>query len=190
MIKFATKLKESGGMTMAEDVRVAIDAVWASQPQEIKTSPRLRQQLMLEMYFSAFARGSAVAEEQDWTRALGWFERQKAIRLVFFSEAIPDMVGVYTQRLRKILDGMSRALRAGKPIGEVAQSFVQLATAVGAYKDNDLSVFKRAWEAMLYFLVEIDVIGANGHAYLKVVPTPGETDTWLPANFKIIHPRK
>jgi hypothetical protein len=189
MVKYASKFAE-GGMTLVDDVRVAVDSLWDSQPENVKTSPRLRQQLLLETYFAAFARGSAVAQAQDWAIALKWFERQKAIRRVFFSEEIPDQVGVYIQRLRKILNGMSRDLRAGKPVGGVAQSFVQLATGVGAYLDNDLPTFKRAWESMLHFLVEVNVVGSNGHTYLKVVPTPAENDTWLPPEFKIIHPKK
>jgi hypothetical protein len=187
MVKVAKQMK---GITMAPGIREMVEAVWATQPQEVKTSPRLRQQLLLEMYFAAFSRGSLVAEQSDWLVALKWFERQKAIRRVFFSEEIPDMVGVYTQRLRKAIQEMLWALREGRHLGEVAMSMRDLATKVGAYKDNDLSTFQRAWQSMLTFFVEIDVKGSNGHTYQKVVPVPAETDTWLPLDFKIIHPKK
>lgn len=187
-VGIAEKLKN--GISVSQDVRDQIAAIWNSQPDEMRKSPRLRQQFLLEMYFATFARGSAVAEAQDLAVAVKWFERQKAIRAVFFSEEIPDMVGVYTQRLRKVLEGMIKDLRSGKHLGEVAQSFRDLATTTSAYKDNDLTTFKRAWEAMIPFLVEIPVGAANGHVYQKVVPMPDETDTWLPAEYKLINPKR
>lgn len=180
----------SKGMTMSPDVKNKVDEIWDSQPEELQQSPRLRSQFILEMYLAAFSRGSAVAEAQDLAVAVKALERQKPMRKKFFSEEIPSMVAVYIQRLRKVLEGMTRDLRKGTYLGEVAQSFAQLATTCLAYKDNDLDTFKRAWDAMLPFLVEIQVTAANGHEYQKVVPMPGETDTWLPEGYKLIHPKR
>ena len=180
--------KRLGGMSRSEEARVQFESIWQRQSEELRKSPRLRQQFLLELYFAAFARGSAVAEAQDLAVATKWFERQKAIRTVFFSEEIPDQVGVYVQRLRKIMEGMLKDLRKGKHLAEVALSFRDLATQCLAYKDNDMTMFKRAWEAMIPFFVEIPMQAANGHVYQKVVPVPAETDMWLPAECKIIHP--
>jgi hypothetical protein len=145
MVKNAASLAANGiTMKMAEGTRAQVDVLWKSQPEAVRKSPRLRQQLTLEAYFSAFSRGSSIVEGEDWERASKWFERQTAIRRVFFSEEIPDQVGVYIQRLRKIHGEMGRNLRKGRPIGEVALSYRDLATQTLAYKDNDLGIFQRA----------------------------------------------
>ena len=187
-IAIAEKVK--GGMSQSQEASIQFETIWQMQPEELRKSPRLRQQFLLEAYFQAFARGSAVVEAQDLAVATRLFERQKVIRRVFFSEEIPNQVGVYIQRLRKISEEMLRALRKGRHLAEVALSFRDLATQCLAYKDNDLDTFRRAWDAMIPFLVEIRVKAGNGHEYEKVVPMPEETDTWLPTTFTLIHPKK
>lgn len=170
----------SGRMTMTAEVKKQIDEIWKGQPQEFRQSPRLRQQFLLEMYLAAYSRGSAIAEAQDLAIAVKALDRQKAIRLKHFTEEIPNQVGVYTKRLKDVHKDMLRRLRRGMDVGDVALSLPQLMTQTLAYKENDLPNFNQAWKALTPLWLEVKVKAVNGHTYKKFVPTPEETDMWLP----------
>jgi hypothetical protein len=167
-------------MVMAADVKTRLDEIWSGQPEEFQKSPRLLQQFILEMYLEAFNRGSAMVQMQDLEIAVKALERQKTIRAKFFTEEIPNQVGVYSNRLKAVHREMMRRLRRGVGIGDVALSLPQMMTQTLAYKENDLPNFNQAWKAQNPFWVEIPVKSKNGHTYQKFVPTPEETDTWLP----------
>jgi hypothetical protein len=169
-------------MVMAADVKTKLDEIWSGQPEDFQKSPRLRQQFILELYLAAFSRGSAVAELQDVGIAVKALERQKPIRTKFFMEEIPNQVGVYSNRLKAVHREMMRRLRRGVGIGDVALSLRDIMTRTLAYKENDLPNFNQAWKAQGPFWIEIPVKTKNGHTYQKFVPTPEETDTWLPVD--------
>lgn len=164
---------------MAPDVKVRINEIWAQQETEFRQSPRLRQQFLLEMYLSAFSRGSAVAETQDLDIAVRFLNRQKAIRRRFFADEISNQIGVYGNRLKKIHADMLHRLRQGRPIDSVAMTLPHIMTATLAYKENDLPNFNQAWKAQSVFFMDCQVKGKNGHPYKKYIPVPSESDTWL-----------
>jgi hypothetical protein len=170
----------AGRITMSAEVKNGIDEIWDRQPEEIQQSPRLRQQFMLEMYLTAFSRGSAVAEPQDLAIAVKALDRQKAIRGKLFADEMPNQVGIYTNRLKGIHKDMQHRLRSGVAISTVALSLRDLMTQTFAYKENDLPNFNQAWKAQSAFFLECKVASkSNGHVYKKFVPVPEETDLWL-----------
>jgi hypothetical protein len=180
LLDYAQRIKQ---IKMAGDVRPRIGEIWSAQEAEFRQSPRLRQQFLLEMYLSAFSRGSAVAESQDLDVAVKALNRQKPIRRKFFADEIPNQVGVFGNRLKKVHADMTHRLRQGTDFALVAMSLRDIMTKTLAYKENDLPNFNQAWKAaQSTFFVEVQVTSpVNGHAYKKWVPLPEESDTWLPA---------
>jgi hypothetical protein len=172
-------LKVSGHMKMADGVKSLLDGFWKSQPKEHRNRVRWKKHLMLDMYMSAFGRGSMIAEVQDWEAAKRIYLRQVAIREKHFTTEAPDRIGVYNSRIRVIVERMAARLRAGETVQQVALSERGFMTATNAYRDNDVHTFKMAWrhwEGAL--LASVHITGGNGQKYTKFVPMPEENEVW------------
>lgn len=181
IIKTVQSAKTSG-LTLSAEAKATFQEVWNRQEPQYKTSPRFRQQFMLEVYLKAIGEGRTVALPSDVLVANEIVERRKPIRQKYLDEQIPNQAGVYTSRLKAIHADMFRQLRRGIRWETVALSKRDLATMTQAYKEADLSTFNQAWNSMKSFWTPVGVKANNGHTYAKYVPMPEEHDMWLPAD--------
>jgi hypothetical protein len=173
---------KTSGLTLSAEAKATFQEVWNRQEPQYKTSPRFRQQFMLEVYLKAIGEGRTTALPSDVLVASEIVERRKPIRQKFLDEQIPNQAGVYTSRLKAIHADMFRQLRRGIRWETVALSKRDLATMTQAYKEADLSTFNQAWNSMKSFWTPVNIRANNGHTYAKYVPMPEEQDMWLPAD--------
>jgi hypothetical protein len=168
------------GLTMSVEAKATFQDVWGRQETQYKTSPRFRQQLMLEVYLKAIGEGRTVALPSDVLVANEVVERRKPIRQKYLDEQIPNQAGVYTSRLKAIHAKMLKQLRRGIRWETAAVSKRDLATMTLAYKEADLMTFNQAWNSMKSFWTPVNLMADNGQTYAKFVPMPEEHDMWLP----------
>ena len=169
----------TGQMTMGDGVKALVDEFWKSQPKEHRARSRWKKHLMLDMYMSAFGRGSMIADTVDWEAAKKQYLRQVIIREKHFVTEVPDKIGVYNSRIKALVERMTVRLRAGETIKQVAMSQRDFTTITHAYRDNDIHTFQQAWrnwEGSL--LASIKIEGKNGQEYKKFVPIPDEDEVW------------
>ncbi len=172
-------LKTSGHMKMADGVKALVDGFWKAQPKEHRNRVRWKKHLMLDMYMSAYGRGSMIAELPDWEAAKKIYLRQVAIREKHFITEVPDKIGVYNHRIRVIVERMEARLRAGETVQKVALSQRDFMTATHAYRDNDVHTFNHAWRHWEGALLNsVPITGGNGQKYTKYVPVPNEDEAW------------
>jgi hypothetical protein len=173
------QLPKSGEIKMAPGVDEALESFWTSLPNDMQTRVRLKSYLAQDMFMSAHGRGSMLAELEDLNIALKIFQRQIVIRQKHFTDEVPDKVGLYLGRLKKITEHMRRRLRAGETIGMAAKSQRDFQTETGAYRDNELHTFNTAWRNWESSqLASVQVTAKNGHQYPKFVPIPDEDENW------------
>jgi putative DNA primase/helicase len=173
------QLPFSGLMTMLPETKQKLSNYWKVQPPEVKSKPRFKTYLMLDMFDAAWSQGRMIAEPQDLDAAIRIFERQLVIRQVHFTEEAPDKVGAYLGKFKKITESMRRRLNAGEDISLVAKSLRDFQNETHAYRNNDLQTFNFAWNNWKAQMLPVKVKATNGHAYDKFVPEPNENETWL-----------
>jgi putative DNA primase/helicase len=168
-------LDYSGTMTMDADAKAHLDDFWKFQPDAIRRKARWRKNLILDAYMSAFGCGRKGVELKDVVIAIKIFKRQLIIRQVCFTTEVPDRIGYYIGQLKRITQGMQNRLNEGDNADIVARSERDFETATHAYRDNELHIFKRAWDAYYRkWLQPVTVKRANGRDYLKYLPKPIE----------------
>lgn len=173
------QLPLSGLMTMLPETKQKLGSYWKVQPPEVKSKPRFKTYLTLDMFDAAWSQGRMIAEPQDLDAAIRIFERQLVIRQVHFTEEAPDKVGTYLGKFKKITESMRRRLNAGEDISLVAKSLRDFQNETNAYRNNDLQTFNFAWNNWKAQMLPVKVKATNGHAYDKFVPEPNENETWL-----------
>jgi Bifunctional DNA primase/polymerase, N-terminal len=172
-------LKLDVKMTMSEGIKEQIRQFWERQEGSVKRGLRFKKYLILDMYMAAFGRGVLVAEQEDLDVAIKIFNRQMLIRKVCFTTEIPDRVGFYSGKIKAILELMQAGLNAGKHVGDVAVSIVKFHDMTHAYRDNELSVFNRAWASLQDHIKAVRVKSRNGQDYVKYIPMPNEDEAWM-----------
>lgn len=173
-----SKLPKTGEITMAPGVDNRLEAFWGTLPNAVQARVRLKNHLQLDMFMSAYGRGSMVAEHEDLDIAIKIFQRQLVIRDKCFTAEVPDKVGLYLARLKAITNRMRQRLNAGEPIPKVAMSVRDFQNATNAFRDNELHTFQVAWTNWGAQVSSVKVKGKNGQEYKKFVPEPDETDVW------------
>lgn len=174
-----SQLPKSGEIKMAPGVEDALESFWTSLPGDTQTRVRLKSYLAQDIFMSAYGRGVMVAEIEDLNIAIKIFQRQIAIRQKHFTDEVPDKVGLYLGRLKKITEAMRRRLHGGETVGMVAKSLRDFQTETGAYRDNELHTFNSAWRNWESSqLANVNVTAKNGHQYPKFVPVPDEDEVW------------
>jgi putative DNA primase/helicase len=167
-------LNYSGTMTMASDAKARLEAFWNQLAPEVRKKARWRKHFTLDVFMSAFGRGSKVAEMEDVEIAVKIFTRQLCIRQKHFTEEVPDRTGYYLSLLKNISSKMERQLAAGVHPDFVARSCRDFETETHAHRNNEGHLFDRAWAAYApKWLKKHPITRANGQTYLKFLP---ETD--------------
>jgi putative DNA primase/helicase len=168
-------LDYSGSMTMGAEARRHLDDFWKFQPAAVRRKARWKKNLQLDAYLSAFGCGRRVAEVEDVVIAIKIFKRQLIIRQVAFTTEVPDRIGYYIGQLKRITQGMQNRLNEGENPDIVAHSERDFETATHAYRDNELHIFRRAWEAYHQrWLQRVTVKRSNGITYVKYLPKRNE----------------
>jgi hypothetical protein len=175
------KMSFTGEMVMTPETKAKVQAFWASQPAALRTKVRFKAYLMLDMYLTAWSEGRMTAQIEDLDAAIRIFTRQLVIRQKHFTGEIPDRIGHYLRLLKGIVKDMRDALNKGATPKQMALSLRDFQTDTNAFRDNELHVFKNAWNAWAKdYMVEVLTIGKNGQTYEKYLPKPTEDETWLP----------
>ena len=173
------ELPFTGRMTMGEGLNDQLKKFWSEQEKDVRVKVRFKSHLMLDMYFSAWSQGRMVATMEDLNVAIRIFQRQVAIRLVHFSEEVPDRVGHYIGLLKKITEGMRKRLNAGASLDSVAMSLRDFQTDTNAFRENELTTFNTAWRNFQdVHLAPYEFTAKNGHRYTKFLPMPYEHEMW------------
>jgi putative DNA primase/helicase len=168
-------LDYSGIMRMSEEAKAHLDDFWKFQPPSVRRKARWKKNLQLDAYLSAFGCGRKVVEAEDVVIAIKIFKRQLVIRQVCFTTEVPDRIGYYIGQLKRITQGMQNRLNGGENPDIVARSERDFETAAHAYRDNELHIFRRAWDAYYQrWLQRVTVKRPNGIAYVKYLPKQNE----------------
>lgn len=170
----------SGRITMSSETKQKLNDYWKTQSLELKSKPRFKTYLMLDMFDAAWSQGRMTAEPQDLDAAIRIFERQLIIRRIHFTEEVPDKIGAYIGKFKKITESMRRRLNAGEDISLVAKSLRDFQTDTNAYRNNEIVTFNIAWSNWKSQMATTKAKAANGHMYDKFVPMPNEDETWAP----------
>ena len=170
----------SGRQTMLPETKQKLKDYWKTRPPEVTTKSRFKTYLMLDMFDSAWSQGRMVAEPEDLDVAIRIFERQIVIRRIHFTEEVPDKIGAYIGKFKRITEDMRRRLNAGEDISLVARSLRDFQTDTNAYRNNEIVTFNTAWNNWKIQMATIKVKAVNGHLYDKFVPVPNEDETWAP----------
>lgn len=173
-------LNFTGRMTMSPQAKQKLADYWKNQPVEVRKKPRFKTYLALDMYDAAWSLGRMIAEPEDLDVAIRIFERQLVVRDVHFAEEVPDKIGLYIGKLKRITEEMRRRLNRGEDISQVAKSLRDLQTETRAYQSNEIVTFNMAWNNWKGQMAITKVRAANGHFYDKFVPVPNEDETWAP----------
>jgi len=161
----------TGSVGMEGHTKKLLEDFWQSQPLSVRTKVRFRTNLFLDAYMSAFGRRSWTVERADADAAIKIFQRQMVIRRKHFGIEIPDPVGRYTARIKALTEQMAVAILNGVEPETVALSRRDFENQSNSYRDNEGSIFERAWNPFLkVYLMPIDVLGKNGHKYTKYIP--------------------
>jgi hypothetical protein len=164
-------LPYSGHMTMTQEAKSRLDEFWLGQPKEVRSVARLKKNLMLDAYLTAFGQGSMVADLPEVEIAIKIFLRQLVMRRVFFTAEVPDRVGFYIGQLKALTEKMKKKLAEGYLPGDVAMSRRDFETATNAYRDNEVHWFSTAWKNFQpQWLQLIQVKKQNGRSYGKYIP--------------------
>jgi hypothetical protein len=163
-------LDYSGTVTISDEARTALEAFWSGQPREVRTKARFRTNLLLDAYMSAFGRGSRLVEAEDAAIAMKIFTRQLVIRRVHFRTEIPDQVGKYIGRLKKITERMTDQIAGGVEVESVAKSRRDFERECHSYRDNEGHIFERAWSGFARVYLQAVTIETKRRSYIKYVP--------------------
>jgi hypothetical protein len=168
-------LDYSGTMTMSVPTKARLDKFWAEQEPEVRKKARWKKNLTLDVYMSAFGRGSKVAELEDAEIAIKIFVRQLAIRKFHFTTEVPDRTGYYLGLIKSITAKMERQVKAGIPPASVAKSRRDYERETHAHRDNETHIFQQAWRVYEpTWLTKITVQKTNGQTYEKYLPADDE----------------
>jgi hypothetical protein len=131
-------------VAMSAQAQHMIDEFWNSLLLEQRIARR-RKNLIIDCYMAAFGRGAKEVETDDVWVALRLFERQQVIRYIHFCEEVPDRIGFYQSKIKKITEQMADDIRKGK-----APEFVRMTRRLfekhtRAYQNNEGHIFQRAW---------------------------------------------
>ncbi len=164
-------LDYSGEMKMSAEAGDALEIFWKGQSAAVRKKARWKKNLMLDAYMSAFGRGVKTVDVDDARIAIKIFTRQAVIRRICFRDEAPDQVGVYLGRLKAITQRMERRLAAGAEPSAVAKSRRDFETESNSYRDNELHIFSRAWDAYAKgYLTKVVIVRENGRRYEKYIP--------------------
>jgi hypothetical protein len=170
MLDAINALNYGGTINMSPEAQTQLDVFWNSQETTIRKKNRYKKFLILDAYMNAFGRGSWIVEPEDAAIAIKICTRQLSIRKVCFRAEIPDRIGYYTQRLKDVTQIMQAGLVNGTKPEKVAKSRRDFETLSHAFRDNELHIFKRAWESYEpTYLQLVEFKMANGHSY-KYLP--------------------
>jgi hypothetical protein len=106
---------------------------------------RRRKNILIDAYMGAFGRRAKEVEKSDVLVALRLFERQQSIRFLHFNEEIPDRVGFYQSKIKKIMEKMADELASGKPPEMVRKTRRHFEKYTNAYGGNEGHYFQKAW---------------------------------------------
>jgi Bifunctional DNA primase/polymerase, N-terminal/Primase C terminal 1 (PriCT-1) len=165
-------------MIMPANLDAQIEAFVRSLPKAIRTKNRWIQQLRMDIYISAFSRGSLIVNEEDIEGAFRAFHRTTIIRRVCFGGEAPDRVGFYLGQMERCYEGMLARLAKGEDSQKVALSKQDFLNMTSARRDREQHIFEGAWRVFeKNWLAPITIKRANGRVYQKFLPLeqdPGE----------------
>ena len=129
---------------MSEAAQKMIDDFWHSLPPEQRIARR-RKNLIIDVYVAAFGRCAKEVEPSDVLMGLHLFERQQSIRQAQFTEEVPDRIGYFQAKIKKITERMITELSNGRPAALVRKTRREFERLTSAYRGNEAHVFVRAW---------------------------------------------
>ena len=164
-------LNFSGQMTTSSAVRESIDRFWSAQMPAVRKKARWKKNLILDCYMAAFGDGRMEVSLTDVQDAIKIFTRQLVIRRIHFRDEAPDKIGVYLSRIKAVTQRMVRRLAAGANEADVALSRRDYESKTNAFRDNELHIFSRAWDAYARgYLKKVIILRTNGQKYEKYLP--------------------
>jgi hypothetical protein len=134
-------LTEIGMSTPAQRM---IDDYWNGLLPEERIVRR-RKNILIDCYMGAFGRRAREVEVSDVSVAIRLFERQQIIRYLHFDEQIPDRVGFYQSKIKKIMEQMADELARGLPPNMVRKTRRYFERCTHSYRDNEGHYFAKAW---------------------------------------------